>query len=115
VLAATAMVLGGGSPGPVTAATTALAYYRAHPTGMRIDGLLDFAAAIPLAIWAAIVYRRLRTLGVNAPGPVIGLAGGLLAAASLGLSGLVEWVASHPADIDASLAGVLSAPPSSPI
>jgi len=107
VLTVTAMLLGRGTAGPATAAA-ALAYYRTHTTIMRVDGLLEFAAAVPLAIWAAIVYQRLRTLVVNAPGPVIGLAGGLLAAASLSLSGLVEWVASHPADIDAPLAGVLA-------
>jgi len=27
-----------------------------------------FGAALPLAIWTATVYRRLRTLGVTAPG-----------------------------------------------
>jgi len=48
---------------------------------------------------AASIYRRLRTLGVTAPGAVIGLAGGILAAASLALSGLVTWVAADTAHI----------------
>lgn len=54
-------------------------------------GCLGFAASAPLAIWTATAYRRLRTLGVTAPGAVIGLTGGLLASASLALTGLIGW------------------------
>jgi hypothetical protein len=49
---------------------------------MHAEAVLVFGAALPLAIWTATIYRRLRTLGVTAPGTVIGLAGGILAAAS---------------------------------
>jgi hypothetical protein len=56
---------------------------------------LSFAAAVPLAVWVATTYRRLRTLGVTAPGSVIGLTGGVLAAASLSLSGLITWTSSQ--------------------
>lgn len=78
-------------PHPDAAAATVLAYDQEHQTVMRIGGFLAFAAALPLAIWTATAYRRLRTLGVTAPGAVIALSGGLLAAASLALSGLLTW------------------------
>jgi hypothetical protein len=83
------------TPQPAAAAATLLAYVRSHHASMQVAGCLQFAAAAPLAIWTATGYRRLRTLGVYAPGPVIGLAGGLLAAASLALSGLVSWTVSQ--------------------
>jgi hypothetical protein len=54
------------------------------------------------------IYRRLRTLGVTAPGAVIGLAGGILAAASIALSGLLTWVAAEvAADAGPALARVV--------
>jgi hypothetical protein len=108
VLTGGAVLVNRGVPTPTAAGSTVLAYYRNHTTAVQIGGLLQFAAAIPLAIWAATIYQRMRTLGVNAPGPVIGLAGGLLAAAFLGLSGLLEWVASRSTDGDASLARSLA-------
>jgi hypothetical protein len=56
-------------------------------------------ASIPLAIWSATVYRRLRRLGVTAPGSAIAFAGGVLASASLALSGLVSWTAATTAPV----------------
>ncbi|MGB7447616.1 MAG: hypothetical protein WA892_00660 [Ornithinimicrobium sp.] len=40
---------------------------------------------------------RLRQLGVTAPGATIALAGGLLAAGALAMSGLLQWVLSRAA------------------
>jgi len=97
------------TPQPTAAAATLLAYVRSHHTFMQVAGCLEFAAAAPLAIWTATAYRRLRTLGVYAPGAVIGFAGGLLAAASLALSGLVSWTLSQvSATVDAGLARTLA-------
>lgn len=96
-------------PQPAASAASLLAYVRSHHTFMQVAGCLEFAAAVPLAIWTATGYRRLRTLGVNAPGAVIGLAGGLLAAASLALSGLVSWTVSQVSGtVEAGLARVLA-------
>lgn len=53
---------------------------------------------MPLAIWTAVVHRRLRRLGrlgVNAPGPGIALIGGTLASASMALCALFGWAASR--------------------
>src|SRR6478752_4067751 len=83
-----------GAPQAGASAARTLSYAQMHA-----DAVLVFGAAVPLAIWTATVYRRLRTLGVTAPGAVIGLAGGILAAASLALSGLVTWVAADTAHI----------------
>ena len=66
------------------------------------------STSIPLAIWTAATYRRLRTLGVTAPGAVIALIGGTLACASVALSGLITWVAAENApSVDAGTARVL--------
>ena len=106
VIAAVAVSVGGPRPGTSAAAT--LSYDQAHTGLLHVAAVLIFGAAAPLAIWAATIYRRLRTLGVTAPGAVIGLAGGILAAASLALSGLFTWVAADTAaDAGPALARVL--------
>jgi hypothetical protein len=92
-----AVVLSAAVPHPSASAESVLAYDRAHHTALQVAGFLISGAAVPLAIWTATVYRRLRTLGVTAPGAVIALAGGLLAAASLSLSGLISWTSSQVA------------------
>ena len=98
-----------GAPQAGASAASTLSYAQAHTGQMHAEAVLVFGAAVPLAIWTATVYRRLRTLGVTAPGAVIGLAGGFLAAASLAMSGLVTWVAADTAHIvSPALAKVLS-------
>jgi hypothetical protein len=106
MIAAVAVSAGGPQPGTSAAAT--LNYAQAHAGQLHVAAVLTFGAAAPLAIWAATIYRRQRTLGVTAPGAVIGLAGGILAAASLALSGLFTWVAADTAaDAGPALARVL--------
>ncbi len=97
-------------PGPAASAASLVAYDTAHHTALTVAGCLGFSASVPLAIWTATVYRRLRTgLGITAPGAVIGLAGGLLAAASLGLSGLLTWTGARLDDsADPALARALA-------
>ena len=97
LIASVAVWIGGPQPG--TSAASTLSYAQTHTGQLHAEAVLVFGAAVPLAIWAATIYRRLRTLGVTAPGAVIGLAGGILAAASLALSGLVTWVAADTAHI----------------
>jgi hypothetical protein len=98
VLMIAAVALSSSVPHPGAAAATVLSYDQSHQTVMRVSGMLAFAASVPLGIWSAAVYQRLRTLGINAPGAVIGLCGGLLAAASLGLSGLIAWTTAQLGD-----------------
>lgn len=68
-----------------------LTYTQTHQTTQLILGALVFGTALPLLIWSATVYKRLHRLGVTAPGTAIAYGGGLLAAASLSLSGLLTW------------------------
>jgi hypothetical protein len=98
VLMITAVALLAKVPQPGAPVAAVLSYDQAHQTVMRVGGCLAFAASPPLAIWTATAYRRLRTLGVTAPGAVIGLSGGLLAAASLALSGLLTWTSGQLGD-----------------
>jgi hypothetical protein len=83
-------------PSPFGSATDILAYFRDHQLAVRISAFLQFAAAIPLAIYAATANARLHQLGIRAPGATIALAGGLLAAAFMACSALVSWVLSRP-------------------
>jgi len=110
VLTVVAVALTAGVPRPSASAAAVLAYDQAHHTALEVAGCLAFAAALPLAIWSATVYRRLRTtLGVIAPGAVIGLVGGLLAAASLTLTGLLEWTGAQVSGLgDPALARALA-------
>lgn len=92
-----AVALLAGAPHPGSPAASMLSWSRAHTGTLHAAALVIFGAATPLAIWTATIYRRLRTLGVTAPGAVIGLSGGLLACASLALSGLVTWTLAETA------------------
>jgi hypothetical protein len=93
------VILSARTPQPSASAASLLAYVRSHQTELQVAGFLSFAASAPLAIWSATAYRRLRTLGITAPGAVIALAGGLLAAGSLALSGLISWTSAQVASI----------------
>jgi hypothetical protein len=105
----TGVVLSARVPGPSATATAVAAYDSSHHAVLRVAGCLGFAASAPLAIWTATAYRRLRVLGVTAPGAVIALAGGLLAAAATAQSGLITWTSSQPgAASDPAVARVLA-------
>src|SRR6266511_2183869 len=65
VLAGGAVLVNHAVPTPTAAGSTVMSYYRNHTHAVQIGGLLQFAAAIPLAIWAATIYQRMRTLGIK--------------------------------------------------
>lgn len=96
VAVSTAMAGGHTYPSPFSDATAILAYFHDHRGAAAVNGFFQLGAAIPLAIYAATVSARLRTLGIQAPGATIAQVGGVLAAAFLALSGLVSWVLSRP-------------------
>jgi hypothetical protein len=89
------VVIGAGAPRPGADPAQILAYNTNHPSLLRLAAMLSFGASVPLAIWSATAYRRLRGWGVTAPGSAIALTGGLLAAAMAGVSGLLMWVSSR--------------------
>jgi hypothetical protein len=100
--------IGGVPPLPYGSAATVFDYVRAHPAAVRTAAVFTFASSVPLAIYAATASARLRQLGVTAPGATIALAGGVLAAGALGLSGLVLWpLAEHDVSADEGLVRAL--------
>jgi hypothetical protein len=100
------VAIGVSGPRPTDSAEKVLSYVRDHGTAMHWNAFFAFGASLPLAIWSATAYRRLRGLGVTAPGSAIALSGGLLAAIMLALSGLSTWIAAR-ADQSAELAAAL--------
>ncbi|RKE20895.1 DUF4386 domain-containing protein [Streptomyces sp. TLI_171] len=79
------------TPHPDATGAEVLRYAQEHGAAARLGALLLLASAVPLALCAAVLYRRLRALGITAPGSAITLAGGLLAASALGLSAAGGW------------------------
>lgn len=102
-------VLGSSGPRPDWAPEEVLAYAAAHGTTMAVGAALLLGSAFPLVVYAATMVRRMRRLGVTAPGPLMGLAGAVLAAASIAVSALVGWTTAQTAALgDAALAKVLA-------
>lgn len=93
-----AAVLADGTPfpSPFGEADEIRSYFTAQSTAVAVSAFAQFAAAIPLAIYAATASARLHTLGIRAPGATIALAGGILAAAFGMLGGLTTWALSRP-------------------
>jgi hypothetical protein len=83
--------------GPSTDPAAALAVLRDAPVQADLSAALLVMSAAPLAVFAAAVAHRLWSLGARVAGPVIGLAGGLLATSALVLSGLAAWTAATAA------------------
>lgn len=82
-------VLGAGSwPSPGADADVVAEFVAANQRVLREAGMLQFASAVPLLIYAATVSSRLDHLGVQAAGARIAQAGGTVAAALLAVSGL---------------------------
>jgi hypothetical protein len=93
-------VLGGGAfPSPFSDPAAIQDYFAGESTAVLIGAVLQFGAAVPLAVFAAAVHARLHQLGVHAAGATIALAGGLLASAFATLSALMQWVLSRPSTI----------------
>ena len=72
----TAATGGAHFPSPYDPVAKLSAYLNAHHAALQISSLLQFAAAIPLAIFTAAVVARLHHLGIRAPGTTIALVGG---------------------------------------
>lgn len=95
VLTVASAILGASGPRPGSTLIDTASYDLTHHTILIVLGTIVFGTSIPLATWTAVAYRRMRHLGVTAPGATIALAGGLLASASLAVSGLVTWTAAQ--------------------
>jgi hypothetical protein len=102
------VVVGGSIAQAPATGDAVLAFQRSRAGAMQLAAFLQFGSAVPLAIWSATVYRRLRTLGVTAPGTAIAFAGGLLTANTVALGGLLTWTRSQATDLaDPTLARIL--------
>ena len=90
------VALGGVMPLPYGPGAAVQRYVHAEPLAVRVIAVAVFASSVPLAVYAATASARLRHLGVAAPTAMIALTGGILAAGSLWLTGLVAWTLSRP-------------------
>ena len=80
-------VLAGGWPLPGAAAGEIRAFVVDNRDLVRVAGMLQFGAAVPLGLYAATASSRLRHLGVRAAGTTIALVGGTGAALTLAVAG----------------------------
>lgn len=76
-LIGTAVSTGGGHfPSPYDPVATLQAFVAQYPAALAVGATLQFASAIPLAIFTAVAVARLHHLGARAPGVTIALVGG---------------------------------------
>ncbi|MYV99552.1 DUF4386 domain-containing protein [Streptomyces sp. SID3343] len=109
VLTVAAVIVNRSTPHPDASGAAVLAYDRAHGDAIKAGAFLLFASSVPLALTAAVIYRRLRALGITAPGSAIALVGGVLASSALALSALFAWSGARlPADAGSGLARALA-------
>jgi hypothetical protein len=93
---------------PAADPATTLGLLRDHGGAAQLSATLLLASAVPLAVWVAAAHHRLHRLGLRVAGPTLGLAGGLLAAGMLAVSGVAAWAAAAAAAVpgDAAAAAV---------
>ncbi|MEQ3553704.1 DUF4386 domain-containing protein [Pseudonocardia nematodicida] len=109
VLTVAAAIAGIGGPRPGSTPAESLAYSATHPVVIGIGAALLLGTGFPLVVYAATAVRRFERLGVAAPGPLMGLAGAVLAAAALSVSALASWTAAQTAGLgDAALTRTLA-------
>ncbi len=92
---AIAVGLGGVMPLPYGPVAAVQQYVSSQPVAIQVVAVAVFASSVPLAVYAATASARLLQLGAGAPAATIALAGGLLAAGALSLTGLVCWTLSR--------------------
>ncbi|TKA08321.1 DUF4386 domain-containing protein [Actinacidiphila oryziradicis] len=109
VLTVAYVVVNRSTPRPDASGLAVLHYAQAHGTAIKVGAFLLSASAVPLALSAAVLYRRLRALGITAPGSAITLVGGVLASTALTLSAMFTWSGGRlPADAGPALARALA-------
>ena len=88
--------LGGLMPLPYGPIGPVQHYVQTQSLAVHIIAVAVFGSSVLLAVYAATVSARLRWLGDTGAGPTIALTGGILAAGSLSLTGLLGWTLSRP-------------------
>lgn len=89
------VALGGVMPLPYGPAAPVQQYVAEQRLAVQVIAVGVFASAVPLAVYAATAGATLRELGADVSGATT-LTGGILAAGTLGSTGLVGWVLSRP-------------------
>lgn len=108
-LTAAYIAVNSSTPHPDASGAAVLHYAQTHTTIIKVGATLLFGSAVPLALCAAIFYRRLRALGITAPGSAITLVGGVLAAGAMTLCAMFTWTGSRlPADASPALARAIA-------
>jgi hypothetical protein len=83
-------------PSPFDPEDLSKAFFAEHSDAVRISAFLQFAAAIPLGIFAATAVSRLQFLGMNVAGVFISLFGGFAASFFAATSAAAQWVLGQP-------------------
>ena len=103
------VVVNRSTPHPDASGLAVLHHARSHGTAIKLGSFLLFASAVPLALCSAVLYRRLRALGITAPGSAITLVGGVLASCALTASAMFAWTGGRlPADASPALARAIA-------
>jgi hypothetical protein len=90
------VALGGLMPLPYGPIGPVQHYVQTQSLAVHIIAVAVFGSSVLLAVYVGTVSARLRWLGDTGAGPTIALTGGILAAGSLGLTGLLGWTLSRP-------------------
>src|SRR5258708_21435487 len=90
------VALGGLMPLPYGPIGPVQHYVQTQSLAVHIIAVAVFGSSVLLAVYAATVSARLRWLGDTGAGPAIALTGGIFAARSLGLTGVLGWAVSPP-------------------
>lgn len=91
------LIAGATFPSPFGSDATVLPYITEQATALQVQGVLQFASAVVLAIFAAAVAARLQQLGSRSAAAPVALAGGVFAAVFGAVSALLQWALSQPA------------------
>lgn len=83
-------------PSPYFDEAVIVEYFRDNPGPVLITAFFQFAASVPLAIFAATASARLNRLGIRAPGATIALVGGVFASTLMALSAMMTWTLTRP-------------------
>ncbi|WP_067697448.1 hypothetical protein [Nocardia jejuensis] len=99
-----AIALSARIPRPDASTAEFYAYVADHRDLLRLSGLLFVPAALQLGVWTATVHHRVRILADDPPGATIALVGGILAAVTGMLTGLLGWAISRAPEPSAAAA-----------
>jgi len=102
LIVSTAMAGGQHFPSPFQPEALSSAWFAEHAWAVRLGAFLQFGAAVPFGIFTATAVSRVRFLGVDVAGTLIGLFGGVAASLMLAVSALMQWTLSQPGIVEST-------------